>query len=325
MEWLGNKAIDTGGFLVKKVIVTGANGFIGAELLKELTSEGIEIIAVVRNRNSRISSIKNLENIDIVYCDMDDIQNLPDLVKDRDIDTCFHLAWDGSFGDERGDYEMQMRNIRYALQVVDVAAKIGIRRFIGAGTLAEKDVLNYHAEDGATPNLVTFYGIAKLTAHFMTKTECTRLGVDHIWCYLSNTYAAGSTTNNFVMMASRLMLSGQRASFTQGEQIYDFMYVTDTVRALRFAAEKGKKNTSYYLGSNKERKLKEYVKIIRDTIDPNIELHFGDVPFNGNSLPSEAYDGSKLMKDTGFEPKIEFEDGIKMTIDWLRKSEYIAK
>lgn len=305
---------------MNKVIVTGANGFIGSELVKELTGNGIKVIAVVRSKNSDISKIKELPNLSIVYNDMDDVHSLPDIICDTDIDTCFHLAWVGSFGDERGYYEMQMRNVRYALQMVDVASQIGIKRFVGAGTLAEKDVLNYHGEDGATPNAVSFYGIAKLTAHYMTKTECTKKGIEHIWCYLSNTYAAGSTTNNFVMMASRLMLSGKRASFTSAEQIYDFMYVTDTVRAMRYAAEKGRKNTAYYLGSNAQRPLKEYIKIIRDTIDPAIELFLGDIPFNGKPLPPNAYDGSKLTEDTGFVPAIKFEDGIKKTIEWLRET-----
>lgn len=310
------------GCFLKKVIVTGANGFIGAELIKELSKRKIKIIAIVRSHNSDISRIEGVPNTRIVYCDMDEIEKLPDIIPDRNIDACFYLAWQGSFGEERACYEMQMKNIMYGLRTVDAIAKMGIKRFIGAGTLAEKDVLNYHALDGATPNAVSFYGIAKMTAHFMTKVECTQLGIEHVWCYLTNTYAVGSTTNNFVLMASRLMLSGERASFTSGEQIYDFMYVTDTVRAIFYAADKGKANTAYYLGSNKPRKLKEYIRIIRDTINPSIKLYLGDIPFNGSPLPLEAYDSQKLAKDTGFMPEIEFEKGIQWTVNWLKETEF---
>ncbi|WP_022766599.1 NAD-dependent epimerase/dehydratase family protein [Butyrivibrio sp. XPD2006] len=305
---------------MQKCLVTGANGFIGSELLKVLSDEGVEVIAVVRSRHSNIDKIKNLKGVSIVYCDMDDIHNLPQIVVDRDIDTCIHLAWIGSFGEERGYYEMQLRNVRYALQLVDSINQMGIKRFVGAGTLAEKDVLNYHGEDGAKPNPVSFYGIAKVTTHYMTKTECARLGIEHVWCYLSNTYAVGSTTNNFVMMASRTMLEGRRAAFTSGEQTYDFMYVTDTVKAIYYASSRGKAFTSYYLGSNSARPLKEYIRIIRDTIDPSIDLFLGEIPFNGNPLPTEAYDGSKLERDTGFKPEIDFEEGIKKTVDWLKST-----
>ncbi len=306
--------------MIKKAIVTGANGFIGSELVNELTKRGVHVIAVVRSRNSNISRIASLAGVDIVYCDMDDIHNLPDLIHDDDIDVCFHLAWTGSYGEERAYYEMQMRNVSYALHIVDTLAKMGVKRFVGAGTLAEKDVLNYHGEDGAVPNAVSFYGIAKLMAHYMTKTECTKLGLDHVWCYLSNTYAAGSTTNNFVMMACKMMLNGERAAFTSGEQMYDFMYVTDTVRAFYYAAEYGKKNSAYYLGSNKPRKLKDYIFAIRDAINPDIILYLGDIPYYGKPLPAEEYDGDKLYRETGFVPEIEFEEGIRKTVAWLRNS-----
>lgn len=303
---------------MKKVLITGANGFIGSALLKVLSAEGMKIYAVVRGKSDRSSKIRGLPGVQIVYCKLENIKDLPKLIPDRDLDTCIHLAWEGSFGNARADYKLQLMNIEYTLDLVNVIADMGVKRFVGAGTLAEKDVLSYHADDGATPNSVSIYGIAKVSAHFMSKTECTRLGIEHIWCYLSNTYGVGNTTNNFVNMASRLMLSGKRAAFTSGEQIYDFVYITDTVRAIYAAADKGKKNTAYYLGSTKQRQLKDFIKIIRDTINPSIELYLGEIPFNGKALPDESYDTTKLVHDTGFQPSVFFEDGIKMTVEWLK-------
>jgi len=304
---------------MNKILVTGPNGFIGNVLLKLLSDNGCSVIAVVRNNDEFVDKIKNLPGVTLAYCDMSDIGNLPNIVPDRDIDTCIHLAWAGSFGNDRTDYTLQLRNVRYALDTVNAISVMGVKRFVGAGTLAEKDVLNYHPTDGSTPNAVSMYGIAKMTTHFMTKAECTRLGVEHIWCYLSNTYGIGNTTNNFVNMASKKMLNGEHAAFTAGTQTYDFVYVTDTVRAIMFAADKGKKNTAYYLGSTKQRPLREYIKLIRDTIDPSIELFLGEIPFNGTSLADSEYDTSKLVQDTGYIPEISFEDGIKRTIEWLKE------
>jgi len=306
---------------MKKALVTGANGFIGTALLKEMAKNGVYIYAVVKDESMDVSEISALKGVEIVYCSLEEIYSLPKLVADRNIDVCIHLAWDGSFGDARADYSKQLMNVKYALDTVNVASLMGIKRFVGAGTLAEKDVLNYHPMDGSTPNPVSIYGIAKLSMHYMTKAQCSKLGIEHIWCYLSNTYGVGNTTNNFVNMASRTMLSGKRAAFTAGTQTYDFVYITDTVRALFMAADKGKANSSYYLGSTKSRPLREYITIIRDTIDPNIELFLGEIPFNGNPLPAEEYDTSKLRRDTGYEPQVLFEDGIKLTIEWLREVE----
>lgn len=304
---------------MNKVILTGANGFVGSALIRVLSENGVQVYAIIKDRNEKISHIENLPGVSIVYCELSEIAKLPELIQERDIDTCIHLAWAGSFGNDRANYALQLENVKYALDTVNAVAAMGVKRFVGAGTLAEKDVQNYHPTDGATPNAVSMYGVAKITAHYMTKAECTKLGVEHVWCYLSNTYGVGNTTNNFVNMASRLMLTGKRAAFTSGEQMYDFVYITDTVRGIFYAAQKGKKNTSYYLGSTKQRKLKEYIQIIRDTIDKDIPLYLGEIPFNGIPLPEEAYDTSKLVEDTGYCPMVCFEDGIKMTIDWLRQ------
>lgn len=304
---------------MKRAIVTGANGFIGTSLLKVMSDAGIQTFAVVRSKASKIDKIIDLPNVNIVYCEMDNIEQLSEMIPDRDIDVCIHLAWEGASGDARADYTLQLKNVEYALKLVDTVAEMGVKRYVGAGTLAEKDVLNYHPTDGATPNAVSIYGIAKMTTHFMTKAECSKQGIEHCWCYLSNTYGVGNTTNNFVNMASKKMLNGERAAFTAGEQTYDFVYITDTVRALWAVAESGKKNTAYYLGSTKQRKLKEYIKTIRDTIDPNTELFLGEIPFNGIPLEDSAYDTTKLVNDTGYQPTVAFEDGIKLTVDWLRQ------
>ncbi len=310
---------------MSKYLVTGANGFIGSALVEELSLAGEDVIAIVRSKKSDINRISKLPKVKIVYCDMDDVEALYDKISDRDIDTCIHLAWQGSTGVERANYEMQLKNTINSIKLIEVLNKINVKRMVGAGTLAELDVLNYHGLDGSTPNQVSHYGTAKITTHYMTKAECVKAGIEHVWCYLSNTYGEGNRTNNFVNFASLLMLDGKRAAFTTGEQMYDFVYVKDTARAIYAAAKHGKNCTSYYLGSTKQRKLKEYIKIIRDTINPAIELHLGEIPFNGTSLSDDLFDSTKLVTDTGYQPKYLFEETIGQTIEWLKENVYDTK
>lgn len=300
-------------------IITGANGFIGSALLSEMSSKGEKIYAIIKDKNEKTDHIQNLSGVEIVYCELSEIESLAEKIKEP-VDCLIHLAWAGSFGDARADYALQLKNCEYALRTVDVCEKMGIPRFVGVGTLAEKDVLNYHMDDGATPNAVSIYGIAKLNTQLMTKAECTKLNIEHLWCQLSNTYGVGNTTNNFVNMASKKILSGQRASFTEATQTYDFVYITDTVRAIYAVADRGKKNCLYYLGSGHPRLLRQYIEAIRDAIDPEYPLYFGEVPFNGKSLPKEAYSTDKLCTDTGFTAQISFEDGIGKTVKWLKET-----
>lgn len=301
-----------------KYLITGANGFIGSHLLKEILKDDNEVFAVIKDENEDLEAIKYLPHLHIVYCDLYDIKSLPTKIVDRDIDICIHLAWIGSSGEARGDYDLQLMNVKFALDVVKITLEMGIKRYVGAGTLAELDVLNYHSIDGATPNIVSMYGIAKVTMHYMTKTLCSSLGIEHVWCYLSNTYGVGNNTNNFVNFVCKKMLLGESVEFTSGEQMYDFVYITDTVRAIYAVASKGKVNSSYYLGSTQPRKLKEYIILIRDLINPSIELKLGALPFKGKALTADKYNTDKLLLDTGYKPSLSFEEGIVKTINWLR-------
>lgn len=311
---------------MNNVIVTGANGFLGTWLLKTLDEHNKHVIAVVKDHNERIDGIKDLKNVEIVYCDMASWSSLPDILGEScKPDTMYHLAWNGTTGAKRADYALQLKNTGYTLDAVHAAYRLGCKRFIGAGTLAEKDCMAYMTLDGSTPNPVSHYGVAKIAAHFMSKTECCRLGMEHIWGEFSNIYGIGNTTGNFVNFAAKVMLSGQRASFTAAEQLYDFVYITDFINALYSIGEFGHANQSYFLGSGKPRQLKEYIAMIRDTIDPTIPLYLGEVPFNGVSLPLEAFSCDKLEQDTGYTAKVGFSEGIRLTVDWLRTQQNILE
>ena len=301
---------------MKGAIVTGANGFVGGWLVRELSQQGVRTYAVVRD-SKKADKIRDLPGVEIVNCDMNSLAELPETVKDSP-EVFYHLAWSGSTGAARADYALQFQNAKWTLDAVNAAKALGCKRFVGAGTLAEMDVNAYSPLDGSTPNGVSCYGAAKIAAHLMSKAECNTQGVEHLWAYLSNTYGVGNYTSNFVNFASKTMLTGQPANFTSGEQPYDFVYVSDTARGLFYIGDKGKANYAYYIGSTKPRKLKDYVCAIRDAIDPSIQLNLGAVPFNGVRQPASVFDCTKLVEDTGYRPEVPFEEGIRTTVDWLR-------
>ena len=300
-----------------KILVTGAGGFVGSHLLDILEENNVQVVAVDMTVNSNLTERKNVKTI---CCNLDEVDKLPELIEERYFDCCIHLAWQGANGPARADSDIQIKNIQRTLNLCKILPQLNVKRFVGIGTLAEKDTLNYIPNDGATPNAVACYGVAKMSAQYMSKITCTSLGIEHIWCQLSNLYGVGDNTSNFINFASKLMLEGKRASFTSGEQMYDFVYISDIAKGIFLASTKGKSNTSYYIGSGNQRKLKCFIEDIRNAIDPTIQLYFGEIPFNGVCLPDNEFDCTKLEKDTGYKSSVSFEDGIRRTVNWLKES-----
>ena len=83
--------------------------------------------------------------------------------------------------------------------------------------------------------------------------------------------------------------------------------------------EKGKDKKIYCLGSGKERPLREYMEELRDAIDPSLPLGIGEREYSKNQVMKLVADISALTEDTGFVPDYSFSEGIKETIDWVRK------
>lgn len=303
---------------MKSAIVTGSNGFVGSALLRELTDHGVRVYAVVKDREEPVESIRELPGVEFVYCGMEGLDTLPGKVEGEP-EVFYHLAWAGSTGPARGDYALQFQNAQWTLDAVKTAKELGCKRFVGAGTLAEFDVNAYSPLNGSTPNAVSCYGVAKIAAHLMSKAECNARGVEHLWAYLSNTYGVGNYTSNFINFAAKRMLTGQPADFTSGEQPYDFVYVSDIAQGLYCIGEKGRPNYAYYIGSTKPGKLKEFIAALRDEIDPDIPLNLGAVPFNGVRQPASVFDCTQLVEDTGYQPRVSFPEGVRITVKWLRE------
>ena len=90
---------------------------------------------------------------------------------------------------------------------------------------------------------------------------------------------------------------------------------------MRMLGEKGKDGKIYCIGSGKTRKLADYIRIMRDTVTPDQEIALGAVPYNEKQVMYLCADITELQQDTGFEPKVDFEIGIRETVEWVRKNE----
>lgn len=101
---------------MKKVLVTGAAGFIGKSLVKELIDRGTEVYAVVNNSRLDTSGIQT-DMLHIIQCDLSRDTSGIEALEDKGIDVVYHLAWRGSYGPERCDISIQLGNVY--IDVVD--------------------------------------------------------------------------------------------------------------------------------------------------------------------------------------------------------------
>ena len=296
-------------------IVTGANGFIGSAVVKELVKSGYKVYAVVRG--GRAHRLTGLARVKIVDCSLEKIVRLDRSIREK-CDVFYHFAWSGSAGKERADTRLQLDNAQWAAQCISAAKWAGCKRVVFAGSIAEKESLAAAYTAGFRPGTGYIYGGGKVAAHILSSCVAAAEGIDLIFGEITNAYGAGEESPRLINTVIRKCMAGISPELTAGTQNYDFVYIDDVARAFRLIGEKGKPFTNYTIGSSHAKPLKEFMRELQQAVFPDILFRFGEIPFTGVELPLSAFDCSETERDTGFRAEVPFEEGCKRTYDWWR-------
>lgn len=303
---------------MKTVVITGPTGAIGTALMENLIEKGIHVYAVVRKSSSRLNRIPKSPLVTPVFLGLDELLELKNQIPEN-CDVFYHFAWAGTIGDGRNDVYLQNQNVKYTLDAVRTAADLGCKRFVGAGSQAE-----YGRTEGfLSPDTPAFpengYGMAKLCAGQMSRLLCEQLGVEHVWGRILSVYGPRDGAKTMIMSAINSFLRDQCPKFTKGEQLWDYLYSKDAAKAMYLLGQKGVNGKVYCLGSGQARPLAEYIRVLRDSINPTLKMGLGAVPYGPKQVMHLCADIKTLREDTGFEPEYSFEQGIKETVAWYQE------
>ena len=313
-----------------KIAISGATGAVGHALIAEFIKQNMDVIVLCRKTSNRINSLcneiekmtgidcKQLQQlISIWFIELSEYHDMSlkfsdDMKKQYgNCDIFFHLAWNGTTGEERNNCELQSKNIEYALDAVKLAKKMGCHTFVGAGSQAEYGRVDGRLSSDTPTHPESEYGMAKLKASQETRTLCKQLEIKHIWTRILSVYGPYDTPNSMVMSSIQKLLNREIPKYTKGEQQWDFLYSEDAGKALLAAGIYGKDGEIYPVGSGKTKSLSEYIEMIRNEIDPKAQIELGAIPYAEKQVMYLCADITKLKEDTGFAPTIEFDEGIR--------------
>lgn len=293
--------------------VTGANGFIGSAVVKELQKHGVRVIALGHKNKANIPpDVKylpfELENADKV---------LDELSREK-IEVFYHFAWKGSAGEDRADSTLQLMNAKWTIDCLKMAQKVGCRRFVCAGSIMEKEAFDAAHMQGNKPGAGYIYGSGKLAAHTMCMSVAAKIGIELVWGRVTNAYGPGELSPRMLNTTIRKIIAKEPLLFTQGVQNYDFVYIDDVARAFYLMGEGGIPFSHYLIGSSNARTLREFLLELKENLAPEQEFIFGDVPYTGVMMPLEDFDCSFTEQELGFKAKVPFREGVKRTMEWIK-------
>jgi len=306
---------------MKKVIVTGANGFIGSRLVRKLSNNSIEVFAIVKSEKENVDNIAALDGVRIIYCDMSEYDILIHKISGENIDAFFHLAWAGMFGEARTNHEIQLSNVSSTCKAFLIASDLKIPRFIYTTSIHEYGVMKQLMEGENKISRYQLYGVGKLTSHLMLSCLASDSNTCFFPIVISNVYGDGDLSPWIINTTIQKLLTGNTAAFTHARQLCDFIYIDDVIRGINEVSLKGIPGHNYYLGSCQIMPLYLYLERLKQVVNPKAEMKFGELPFSGTFLTYSEFDIHRLYIDTGFKTEVSFEEGIRKTADWIKKNQ----
>jgi nucleoside-diphosphate-sugar epimerase len=208
------------------VLLTGATGFVGHQVLRALGESGLRVRVVVRDgKQSQVAALKGVEAV----------VTTPDLFAEtgnwwasacEGIDTVIHVAWYA----EPGKYLQSEKNLDClagTLQLAKGAIQAKVRRFIGVGTCFEYDLAGGMLSVDTPLRPTTPYAGAKAAAFMALSQGLPLQGVEFAWCRLFYLYGEGEDPRRLVPYLHAKLAAGDPVELTSGKQIRDFLDVRE--------------------------------------------------------------------------------------------------
>lgn len=279
----------------------------GSAVVRRALAHDMFVTCIVHQGSKRLSNLPEDSRVKVVECNLSDYDSLE---LDDKYDAFIHLAWEKTFGSSRDDAEVQTRNIQYTLDACRLAHRCGCKVFAGAGSQAEYGVQSVDLTPDLPVKPESGYGIAKFAAGKLSAMLCKSLGMRQNWVRILSVYGPNDGENTLISYVIRELKAGRSPELTKCEQIWDYLYADDAGEAILAIVENGKAGKVYPLGSGKARKLSEYVEFIRETLNPSIEIFYGNKEYYSHQPMYLVADISDLIADTNWRPLFSFKKGF---------------
>ena len=299
---------------MKKVLVTGAGGFVGRHSLKTLVERGFDVHAIASKSLPTVNSdcTWHLANL----LDYTSIKELICQVKPTHL---LHFAWCYSVPGQYWKSEDNFLWVQASLELLRQFREQGGERVVMGGTCAEYDWKYGYCSEFVTPrNPDTPYGICKNSLQEMLESYSKLTNLSSAWGRIFFPYGPYEYVDRLVASVICSLLKAEPARCSHGRQMRDFLYVQDVADAF-VALLESDVTGPVNIGSGQPIAIKDIVYKIGEQIGRSDLIQLGAIPAGTNDTPLLVGDVTRLFQDVGWLPKFDLDTGLKQTIIWWEK------
>ena len=307
----------------KCILVTGGTGFLGKHLVAKLKELGCKDIFILRSRDYDLVQMASVKK----------------LYKDAQPDIVIHLAAKvGGIGaNEENPGKFFYDNLMMGIQMMEIGRQSGIEKFVAIGTICcypkftpvsfkEENLWDGYPEETNAP-----YGLAKKMLLVQSQAYRKQYGFNSVFLLPVNLYGPGDNfdpkTSHVIPALIKKCVDAVRKNekkiivWGTGRPTREFLYVEDAAQGIILAAEKYDKSEPVNLGTGFEISIRDLVRLIVKLTGFKGKIIWDKTKPDGQ--PRRCLDTSRAGREFGFKAKTKFEEGLKNTIDWYRKTERV--
>ncbi|MBI4234833.1 NAD(P)-dependent oxidoreductase [Candidatus Peregrinibacteria bacterium] len=299
--------------MIKTILLTGATGFVGSHLLKELLERKHDVVILKRSSSDlwRIKEfLPQVKSYDI------DKEGIAKPFIENKIDCVIHLGVHYvKFHQTLEDIEKTIDfNVKTATLLAELAVKNNVNFFLNTGSFFEYKMQDHPIKEGDELSPYNLYAASKVAFNEILKFYSANFPLKVIDLKLFAPYGEKDQDKVLVFLIKSL-LEGKKVDFSGGEQKWNFTYVRDIVNAYLKALDYFKNDfqyESFNIGQNQTHSLSECVEILEKISGKKLDINFGAKPYVEKEIFHVNCDNFKAAKMLDFKPAYNLESGLKL-------------
>jgi dolichol-phosphate mannosyltransferase len=305
---------------MKRVIVTGGTGFVGANLARRLLRDGHELHLLVRPGYQpwRIEAIRG--DVRLHEVQLREIESVTRVIDQIRPDWVFHLAVYGTFSSQTDLQRMVQTNIHGTINLVQACLKTGFEAFVNTGSSSEYGFKDHAPAETEVIEPNSPYAVSKAAGTLFCRQTARQ---QHVHLPTLRLYSIYGPYEDPARLVSTLIvrgLQGELPPLVGPETARDFVHVDDAAEAYLLAAtHPGQEPGAIYnVGAGVQTTLREAVAVARQVLEIPAEPSWGTMPARSWDTSVWVADNRRICQQLGWTPRHNFLHGFTATVEWFR-------
>jgi len=304
----------------RRVLVTGAEGFIGSYLVKRLLKEGALVHALVRKGSSLWRIQDSLDRLSVLQSDITDPASLQSALSRLRPQVVFHLA---ALVDVSRSWELIVTlartNIMGTINLLSALQEAPLDAFIHTASSEEYGDAPSPIPETQRESPISPYSFSKLASTHFCLMAARTFDLPVTVLRLFPVYGPFQESSMFIPSAIRDLLLKKAFKMSPGEQIREFTYVDDVIEAyLTVARCPDARGELLNVGSGVPYKIKDVIEMLRGLIGVDAAVEAGAIPYRKGEGKEIVCDNRRIRRLTGWSPAVSLEEGLRLTVEWYK-------